>query len=92
VNRPLTKRQAEILDFIRSTLIDEQRTPTFREIGERFGITSPNGVVSHLKLLAKKGMIEMPNNQARSIKLLGVRVVLVDEAATGDEQKSGDDK
>lgn len=68
---PLTPRQAEILAFIRSCSVDRGYPPTIREIGERFGIGSPNGVVSHLKALATKGYIARGANVSRGIRLVG---------------------
>lgn len=73
----LTPRQNEIYEFIRASFVAEQRMPTFREIGARFFIKSPNGVFCHLKALAKKRLIAMPDGKNRAIQLLGVRVVLL---------------
>jgi repressor LexA len=42
--------------------------PSIREIGSRFRIVSPNGVVCHLKALEKKGYIRMNKQTARAIK------------------------
>ena len=55
--KPLTARQREILNFIRAGMRKMQFPPTVREIGAAFGITSPNGVMCHLKALEKKGWI-----------------------------------
>lgn len=73
----LTPRQNEIYDFIRESFVAEQRMPSFREICNRFGIKSPNGVFCHLKALAKKRIIALPGGKNRAIQLLGVRVVLL---------------
>ncbi len=40
-----------------------------REIGERFEISSPNGVMCHLKALEKKGLITREPNMSRAIQL-----------------------
>jgi len=67
--RPLTDRQRDIYRFY----IDESfagRTPSIREIGERFGIRSPNGVMCHLRALVKKGALtQNGNGLARSYRL-----------------------
>ncbi len=74
---PLTKRQREVLDFIFAFFPKEQRMPSIREIGDHVGIRSPNGVANHLHALAQKGYISLPEKQkARSIRLLGVEVIL----------------
>jgi repressor LexA len=59
----LTARQSEILAFIES----QPYPPTVREIGEFFGITSPNGVSCHLKALERKGVILRKAHKARDI-------------------------
>jgi repressor LexA len=40
-----------------------------REIGARFNISSPNGVMCHLKALEKKGLITREPNMSRAIML-----------------------
>lgn len=76
--KDLTARQQAILDFIRETIIGNQRPPTIREIMERFGLASTNGVVRHLDRLEEKGKIARDSNRANGIRLTGVRVVLED--------------
>jgi repressor LexA len=66
----LTKRQAQIYDFIRDKIKNRGYGPTVREIGEQFDIASPNGVMCHLKALEKKGLISREPNMSRAIQLL----------------------
>jgi repressor LexA len=74
---PLTARQREVLDFFFEFFPREQRMPSIREISEHFGMRSPNGVKAHLIALDKKGYIELSDKQqARSIRLIGVKVIL----------------
>ena len=65
----LTKRQRLVLDFIRSKIRGRGYGPTVREIGERFQISSPNGVMCHLRALEKKGLITREPNMSRAIQL-----------------------
>jgi len=65
----LTERQHEVYDFIREKILERGYGPTVREIGDRFDIRSPNGVVCHLKALEKKGMITREANRSRAIQL-----------------------
>lgn len=65
----LTIRQREILDFITESIRTNQRPPTVRGIGEKFGIKSPNGVICHLKALEKKGLIIREADVACGIRL-----------------------
>lgn len=59
----LTKRQADIAGYISSQIHGNGRPPTVREIGNAFGILSPNGVMCHLKALEKKGVITRSADQ-----------------------------
>lgn len=52
----LTERQREVYDYIRARVVDGM-PPTIREIGAKFSIRSPNGVVCHLEALQRKGLI-----------------------------------
>jgi len=65
----LTKRQKAVYEFIRGKIRGRGYGPTVREIGDRFGINSPNGVVCHLKALEKKGLISREANMSRAIRL-----------------------
>lgn len=65
----LTDRQREIYEFVREKIVNRGYGPTVREIGARFGIKSPNGVMCHLKALEKKGLINREANMSRAIQL-----------------------
>lgn len=65
----LTQRQAEVFHFVREKICNRGYGPTVREIGEQFGIKSPNGVMCHLKALERKGLILRGSKQARAIEL-----------------------
>ena len=66
----LTERQKAVFDFIRDLIYQRGYGPTVREIANRFGIRSPNGVVCHLKALERKGLIRRDANKARAIELI----------------------
>jgi len=65
----LTERQQHVYDFIRDKIVNRGYGPTVREIGENFDISSPNGVMCHLKALEKKGLILRSPNKSRAIEL-----------------------
>ncbi len=65
----LTERQKEVYEFIRDKIHNRGYGPTVREIGDNFGISSPNGVMCHLKALEKKGLISREPNMSRAIQL-----------------------
>ena len=66
----LTKRQRAVYEFIRDKIRNRGYGPTVREIGDQFRISSPNGVVCHLKALEKKGLISREPNMSRAIQLV----------------------
>ncbi|TWT64640.1 transcriptional repressor LexA [Allorhodopirellula solitaria] len=65
----LTDRQQHVYELIRSLIQQRGYGPTVREIGEHFGIKSPNGVMCHLRALEKKGLITRKANKSRAIEL-----------------------
>ena len=65
----LTKRQKSVYDFIRDKIVNRGYGPTVREIGDKFKISSPNGVMCHLRALEKKGLITREPNMSRAIQL-----------------------
>lgn len=65
----MTERQRKVYEFIRDKIRNRGYGPTVREIGENFGIRSPNGVMCHLKALEKKGVIVRERNMSRAIQL-----------------------
>ena len=66
----LTERQQAVYEFIRDKIRNRGYGPTVREIGYEFDISSPNGVVCHLKALEKKGLIKREQNLSRAIQLV----------------------
>lgn len=65
----LTEKQRAVYEFVRDLILNRGYGPTVREIGENFNISSPNGVMCHLKALEKKGMIHRSPNKSRAIEL-----------------------
>lgn len=67
--RELTRRQREILDFIRSFSQRHGVPPTVREIGERFRVT-PRAAFDHLRALEKKGQLRRRLTTGRASRVL----------------------
>lgn len=65
----LTPRQRDIYEFLKDKILNRGYGPTVREIGNEFGIRSPNGVMCHLKALEKKGLITRESHMSRAIQL-----------------------
>ncbi|GGI78145.1 LexA repressor [Shewanella hanedai] len=70
--RPLTPRQAEILELIKCNIAETGMPPTRAEIAKRLGFKSANAAEEHLKALAKKGCIEIIPGTSRGIRLTQV--------------------
>ena len=68
----LTKRQKEILDFIKDFVKDHEYAPSFREIGEFFDYKSVATVAEHIALLQEKGFLTKDPTMARSLQLTPV--------------------
>jgi repressor LexA len=84
----LTQKQRKIYDFIKSKIESRGYGPTVREIGDGFGIKSPNGVMCHLNALVSKGLILRQGKSARAIQLVdhrppGAELPLVGSVAAG---------
>lgn len=68
--RPLTPRQAQILQLIKDYQAQTGMPPTRAEIAQQLGFKSANAAEEHLKALAKKGVIEMLPGTSRGIRML----------------------
>lgn len=69
VRQPLTDRQRQVYEAIVRHFSEHGGAPTVRELMPVVGTDSPNGVVCHLKALAKKGWIRKNYFEARNIRL-----------------------
>src|SRR3989344_122689 len=68
---PLTKKQREVLDCIEELVTKNGYTPSYREIADRLGLSSPATVHQHIKTLCEKGIINTgEHGAARSIELV----------------------
>jgi repressor LexA len=67
---PLTRRQKEILNYLKEFLAGEGYSPTLEEIANHFGLASLNGVYKHLRVLEERGFIRRLSNRARSIQIV----------------------
>jgi repressor LexA len=67
---PLTRRQQQILDFIRREQDQAGVAPTLAEIARHFGFRSLTTVADHLRLIRQKGCLEASDGRARALKLL----------------------
>lgn len=66
----LTKRQEEILDYIKEYVVSHGFPPTIREIGSALDLSSPATIHAHLSNLEQKGFIRKQGAKNRAIELL----------------------
>lgn len=66
----LTKRQNEILTYIKKFIVSNGYPPTVREIGEALEVSSPATIHAHLQNLEEKGWIKKQGSKNRAIELL----------------------
>ncbi|MBE6159804.1 MAG: transcriptional repressor LexA [Lactobacillales bacterium] len=66
----LTKRQNDILTYIKEYMVKHGYPPTIREIGKALDISSPATIHAHLQNLEKKGVIRKGGSKNRALELL----------------------
>lgn len=66
---PLTKRQAQILEYVTQYIEDNNYAPSYREIGQHFGLSSTATIAEHIESLKQKGYLLHEENLARSIQV-----------------------
>jgi repressor LexA len=67
--RPLTGRQAAIVDAVTVHIRDHGYPPTVREIGTAIGMRSTSGVAWHLERLVARGHLVRTEGKARTLAL-----------------------
>ena len=70
MDKKLTKRQNDILEYIKKYNAKYGYSPTIRESCEGVNLSSPATVFVHIKNLENKGFITSTNNKFRTISLL----------------------
>ncbi len=66
----LTRRQNDVLTFVKSYIVSHGYPPTVREIGKALNISSPATIHAHLSNLENKGFIKKEGSKNRAIELL----------------------
>ncbi|TGB04670.1 transcriptional repressor LexA [Halobacillus salinus] len=66
----LSKRQQEILDYIKEQVMLKGYPPSVREIGQSVGLASSSTVHGHLSRLEKKGFIRRDPTKPRAIEVM----------------------
>ena len=66
----LTRRQTDVLNYVKSYIVSHGYPPTVREIGKALNISSPATIHAHLANLEAKGFIKKDGSKNRAIELL----------------------
>ena len=66
---PLTARQQQILDWIRSFIATQGMPPTRAEIAAGLGFSAASSAEDHLQALAKKGVLDLVPGASRGLRL-----------------------
>lgn len=90
----ITKKQQEILEYIKAQILDRGFPPAVREICEAVNLKSTSSVHSHLETLEKNGYIRRDPTKPRAIEILDdtfnltrrevVNVPLIGQVAAGE--------
>lgn len=65
----LTKKQVEVLRFVREFVAAHEYAPSYREIASGLDLSSPATVHQHIHALQKKGYLSTEEHAARSLEL-----------------------
>lgn len=68
--KPLTKKQNEVLDYLKKYKAEHGYPPSVREICKALGLSSPATVQAHLNRLKAAGVITNSTNKFRTIEIL----------------------
>lgn len=66
----LSRRQDQILGYIKTSIVERGFPPSIREIGLQVDLSSSSTVHSHLKSIENKGYIKRDPSKPRSIQVL----------------------
>jgi repressor LexA len=69
----LTRRQREVLEFVRAEVNQRGFPPSVREIGRAVGLSSSSTVHSHLAALEEKGFLRRDPSKPRALEVLDYR-------------------
>ena len=70
MEKKLTKKQAQIIEFVKKHIAEHGFPPTIREICKAVDLSSPATVYVHLNNLENNGYIKKNKNKFRTIELL----------------------
>jgi len=93
---PITKRQKEVLDFIKGFVKKKKYPPTLEEICSGLKLSAVSTAHQHIEALAEKGYLKKAGNNARSIDVSEpetmIKIPLLGTIAAGEPIEAIEDK
>ena len=80
MDKKITKKQKEVLQYIKKFIVNNGYPPAIREIGDGLGLSSPATVHAHLKKLEEAGKIRKTNHKFRTIEILGENEFMTEDS------------
>lgn len=65
----ITKKQSEVLRFVKNFIKDYDYAPSYREIADGLGLSSPSTIHEHLQMLKSKGFLKIDSACGRGLEL-----------------------
>ena len=72
MEKELTRRQKEVLDFLKIFLREKGFPPTLREIASHLGVKGPRGPQKTLRILERKGYLKRAPGGSRALEIMGI--------------------
>lgn len=82
MQRRLTERQQQILEYLVREVRDKGYAPSVREIGMALGLRSPSTVHQHLTALERKGCVRRHGERMRALEIMDKSLVQKGDGAT----------
>lgn len=82
MQRRLTGRQQQILEYLVREVRDKGYAPSVREIGMALGLRSPSTVHQHLTALERKGCVRRHGDRMRALEIMDKSLVQKGDGAT----------
>jgi repressor LexA len=79
-SRAPTVRQLEVLRTVSGLARTNGVPPTIREIGDRLGLSSTNGIRQHLEALQGRGLIQWQPQKSRTLRVTAAGQKMLREA------------
>ncbi len=79
----LTQRQKEILEFVTEYIKENERSPSFNEIKDKFGLSALSTVHEHITELVEKGFLRRDERKERGLYLPAKRQQYIEVPLVG---------